>query len=189
VVTSVVEQYPVTFEERMRSRQRTRLGQAMRLLEFFGACILFVACGAPCGDNEKIGEWTYVQERDWTARGPVCVSRLKFRGGDVWAGRHVITPLGTFRLVLSEHGGEDNGWQRIAAETSDDVPVDSSLAKVTAERLRMGFYASPATKKLPGTPKEWVYVGGVTEPGWVAPEKLRDLEFIRQHPPVVATGS
>jgi hypothetical protein len=154
-------------------------------LTLLAACVLILACGAPCGIDERNGDWTYTQEREWTLHGGVCVSRLQYQGNDVWAGRRLMTPMGTFRLDVSEHGDEDNGWRRVSHQTSADVSIDPAAPAMTYEILRAGFYASPETGKAPGTPNDWVYVGGVNEPGWASPARLRDPEFIRRHRPIL----
>lgn len=139
-------------------------------------------CASDCDVHVENGDWSYTRSRTWTRRGRVCVSELRYRDEHVLAGKLLITPLGTFRVRISEHGYEDHGWVKVADTTPGDVPIGT--APISPASLAAGFYESGLDLKLEGTPPDWVYIGEVTHPGWASPAKLRDLAFVREHPPV-----
>ena len=151
------------------------------LILIFAAPLLSTSCHSGCDAKVAQADWSYIQRREWKLSGPVCVSELRYRNQHVWAGRRLITPIGTFEISVSQHGNDDHGWRRVSPDTTAVVPMSST--NIPPDSLSRGFYPSAPDRKPQGIPGGWIYIGGVEQPGWASPAKLRDLSFIRQHPP------
>ncbi len=149
-----------------------------------GLLILALAsltCRRECETNMARGDWEYRSDRVVTLRGTFCRNRLMFRGRAVLGNDIVITPLGTFKVMTqSEHGDSDSGWKRVNEQTPARIAPRGDL--LTESERAAGFYISIDGAKRPGTPSEWVFMGGVSDPGWVDPSKLTDVHFLKLHP-------
>jgi hypothetical protein len=159
-------------------RAAGRIGATFILLV---ATHLMIACRSECDFVVAKGDWTYQGRRQVTWRGTFCRFELAHKGQRVLGNNVVITPLGTFKVMMqSEHGDSDSGWKRVSDTTSDQIAATGP--PITDADRAAGYYMSHNGTKRAGTPPEWVFMGGVFEPGWVHPTKLSDVHFLKLHP-------
>lgn len=145
------------------------------------AATLGSSCRGDCNVEMRKGPWAYQTEQHFRGGHFICAFNLRYSGKDLLGNSVVVTPLGTFEVMMqSEHGDSDHGWRRTSDRTSIAVPLAGS--PLSSVELHSRFYASDGQTRRPGTPPDWVYMGGVVDSGWVSPVALTDIEFLRRHP-------
>lgn len=124
-------------------------------------------------DRTALGDWSHFTQV--TARGSKSEGRhghLHFKGrGFAPCFDRLVTPLGTFRYVVSRVLWGDHAWTREGAETPATAATNgTALGKAALDK---GWVESK--ERLSGTPDAWVRAERDGKAWWVDPARFKDL--------------
>jgi len=151
----------------------SRLNHAAALLAAFS---LAAVCCARSHVVAQSNDWTYVEHEE----GRRSRFELAFRGQAVSVRGALVTPVGGFFPAAPTDAGSSYGWVGDIGFKVISLPMTSST--LTADELAAGFAAAESPMRPGNLPGDWVYLSHVQIPGWAAPRKLFERQFLDSHP-------